>query len=285
MSQSLTVQEVLERTIEHFSQYGIQNPRLDAEVLLADLLGVERIQLYVCFDQPLNKQEIDQYRQRVVWRSKRVPVHYIIGYQEFMSLNFHVNRHVLIPRPETELLVETVIDYLQQTNLERPVLADLGTGSGVIAVSLAYYLPQSKIIATDISSEALEVARKNAKKHEVLDQIDFIQGSFLAPIIKAEPQVDVLVSNPPYIDQQGLERLQPEVRYEPQVALDGGIDGLTFYRQIIQSKLLKSSGLLAVEVGANQGEQVATMMAKDFRKITIIPDLAGFGRVVLGTKK
>lgn len=292
MSVRLTVKEILQRTVEHFTKYGIPNPRLDAEVLLADLLGIERIQLYVRFDQPLNKNEIDQYRQRVVWRSKRVPVQYILDRQEFMSLEFQVNKHVLIPRPETELLVETVIDFVQESNLESPVIADIGTGSGVIAVSLAHYLPQARVIATDISGEALELAKENAKQHEVSHQIKFLKGSFLTPLTEIKQKVDVLVANPPYIDQQGLEELPPEVKYEPQLALDGGSDGLAAYRQIIGNNLshglnalLKTSGLLAVEVGANQGEQVASLMAKDFRQIMIIPDLAGFGRVVLGRKK
>lgn len=293
MSARLTIKEILQRTVEHFAKYGIPNPRLDAEILLADLLGIERIKLYVRFDQPLNKNEIDQFRQRVVWRSKRVPVQYILERQEFMSLEFQVNKHVLIPRPETELLVEKVIDFVRETNLESPVIADIGTGSGVIAISLAHYLPQARVIATDISAEALELAKENAKQHEVSHQIKFLKGSFLTPLTELKHEVDVLVANPPYIDQQGLEKLPPEVKYEPQLALDGGSDGLAAYRQIIDNNLshgllnahLKTSGLLAVEVGANQGEQVAALMARDFRQIMIIPDLAGFGRVVLGRKK
>ncbi len=285
MSNRLTIKEILERTTEHFVRYQIPNPRLDAEVLLADLLDLERIQLYVRFDQPLIKEEVDQYRERVVMRSKKVPVQYIIGHQEFMSLNFKVNRNVLIPRPETEHLVEAVKDFVELTDREAPVLIDIGTGSGAIAVSLAYYLPQVKVIAVDISPEALKVAQENAELHQVQERIKFAVGSFLEPIKKAGLTVDGIVSNPPYISQQELKVLQPEVRYEPRLALDGGTDGLSAYRQIIQQiDVLKPQGFLAFEIGATQGEQVAALMKKDFEQIRILPDLAGIDRVVFGVK-
>ncbi len=285
MSNRLTIKEILERTTEHFVRYQIPNPRLDAEVLLADLLDLERIQLYVRFDQPLIKEEVDRYRERVVMRSKKVPVQYIIGHQEFMSLNFKVNRNVLIPRPETEHLVEAVKDFVELTDREAPVLIDIGTGSGAIAVSLAYYLPQVKVIAVDISPEALKVAQENAELHQVQERIKFAVGSFLEPIKKAGLTVDGIVSNPPYISQQELKALQPEVRYEPRLALDGGTDGLSAYRQIIQQiDVLKPQGFLAFEIGATQGEQVAALMKKDFEQIRILPDLAGIDRVVFGVK-
>ena len=282
----LTIKEILERSIGHFEKYGIANPRLDAEVLLADLLGIERIQLYVRFDQPLTKAEVDQFRERLVLRSKRVPVQYITGHQEFMSLDFAVKKGVLIPRPETEHLVEAVIDYVKKSDLTAPLIADIGTGSGAIAVSLAHYLPLAKVVGVDISKEALAIAGENAEKHGLQERVSFFEGSFLAPLSKAGLVPDVIVSNPPYIRTQDLRGLQEEVRYEPSLALDGGSDGLIAYRQIIaQAKMLKSGGLLAFEVGAEQGEDVATLMQNDFVGVAILPDLAGIGRVVTGTKK
>lgn len=283
---SLTIKEILERTVEHFTRYQVPNPRLDAEVLLADLLGLERIHLYVRFDQPLIKDEVDRYRERVVLRSKRVPLQYITGHQEFMSLDFEVNKNVLIPRPETEHLVEAVMDFVKNVGWESPLLVDVGTGSGAIAISLAHYLPLARIIGVDISPNAVEVAKENARRHQVAERIKFVTGSFLIPLKDAGLKVDAIISNPPYITKQELPKLQPEVRHEPQLALDGGMDGVQAYRQIIQeAEVLKPQGLLAFEVGEKQGEQVAALMERDFDQITIIPDLAGIGRVVMGIKK
>ncbi|AZR74013.1 protein-(glutamine-N5) methyltransferase, release factor-specific [Anoxybacter fermentans] len=286
MSKSLNIKEILERTIKHFEKYGIQNPRLDAEVLLADLLGLERIQLYVRFDQPLTKSEIDKYRERVILRSKRVPVQYIVGHQEFMSLDFKVNKNVLIPRPETEHLVQAVIKFLNEAKFKDPLIVDVGTGSGAIAISLAHNLPEARVIGIDIFPQALEVAKENGKRHRVEKRVKFIKGSFLDPIIKANLHPQVIVSNPPYIKRSDLKNLQPEVKFEPRVALDGGEDGLDAYRQIISgAEVLSSGGLLAFEVGIGQSEEVATMMEKSFDKITVLKDLAGIDRVVMGIKK
>ncbi len=284
MSNALTIKEILERTIKHFEKYKINNPRLDAEVLLADLLGMERIHLYVRFDQPLTKDEIDQYRERVVLRSKRVPVQYIVGHEEFMSLDFTVQKGVLIPRPETEHLVETVIEYIKEKKIESPLIADIGTGSGAIAISIAHYIPKAKIIGVDISPEALEVAMQNGEKLQVSDRVSFIRGSFLSPLIKAGLKPDVIVSNPPYIKRDDLKRLQPEVRMEPELALDGGINGLDAYRQIISQSKEINPELLAFEVGIDQAQQVASMLEECFSEIQIVKDLAGIDRVVLGKK-
>lgn len=286
MENRLTIKEILERTIGHFDKLGIANPRLDAEVLLAEMLGIQRIQLYVRFDQPLTKAEVDRYRERVILRSKRVPVQYIIGQQEFMSLPFSVKKDVLIPRPETEHLVETVLTFVKESAMDSPQIVDVGTGSGAIAVSLAYYLSTAEVLAVDLSAEALAVAKENAEKNQVQDRVRFLKGSFLSPIITAGLTPDVVVSNPPYIPSAELKGLQPEVQMEPKLALDGGKDGLDAYRQItLQAKILRSGGLLAFEVGSGQAEQVAVMMETQFKDISIIPDLAGIGRVVTGVKK
>lgn len=290
MGSKLTIKEILDRTISHFTKYGIQNPRLDAEVLLADLLEMQRIQLYVNFDQPLNTSEIDLFRERVVLRSKRVPVQYIVGHQEFMSLDFFVKKGVLIPRPETEHLVEAVIEFFTAKNLEKnseqPLIVDVGIGSGAIAISLLHYLSNAQLIGIDISDDVLKIAEENAKKHQVADRLRLIKGEFLCPVVNARLQVHAVVSNPPYIAQAELAELQPEVKYEPKLALDGGIDGLAAYRKIIaQTDVLLPGGLLAFEVGNNQGDSVAQLMQDKFFNITIKPDLAGIDRVVMGQKK
>lgn len=287
MNNRLTIKEILERTIGHFEKYGVMNPRLDAEVLLADLLGLQRIQLYVRFDQPLTTQEVDQYRERVVLRSKRVPVAYIIGHQEFMSLPFIVRKDVLIPRPETEHLVETTMEYIKTQGWDSPLIVDVGTGSGAIAVSLAHYLPAARVAAVDVSSEALAVAKENSEHHLVAERISLYKGSFLQPIITADLTPDVVVSNPPYIPSGTMKELQAEVQYEPKLALDGGKDGLDPYRTITAQarQILRSGGVLAFEVGIGQAQSVAVMMEGNFTAISIIPDLAGIDRVVMGVKK
>lgn len=283
--ETLTIKDILERTVEHFKKYGVANPRLDAEVLLADLLGLERIQLYCRFDQPLMKAEVDRFRERLILRSKRVPVQYIVGHQEFMSLKFNVRKGVLIPRPETEHLVEAVLEFVKKSGYTSPLIVDIGTGSGAIAISLAHYLPEAQVAGVDLSPDALAVAGENAEKNGVQERVKLLQGSFLEPVMKAGLAPEVIVSNPPYIRSEDLKGLQPEVHYEPVLALDGGQDGLAAYRQIIaQARILKSGGLLAFEVGADQGEAVAALMQEGFCNVAILPDLAGIGRVVTGIK-
>lgn len=287
MNNRLTIQEILEKTIGHFQKYDILNPRLDAEVLLADLLGLERIQLYVRFDQPLTTQEVDRYRERVVLRSKRVPVAYIIGRQEFMSLPFVVRKDVLIPRPETEHLVETVINYVKEQGWKTPFIVDVGAGSGAVGISLAHYLPGAQVALVDLSEGALAVAGENCARNRVADRTALYKGSFLSPIITSGCIPEIIVSNPPYIPARDIPGLQPEVQYEPKLALDGGKDGLDAYRQItVQAgQILRPQGLLAFEVGVGQSESVAAMMEGNFTAISIIPDLAGIGRVVTGVMK
>lgn len=282
----LTVKEILDRTVKHFQKYEITSARLDAEILLSEVLDMERINLYVNFDKPLTKAEVDKYRQFVIARSKGTPVAYILGKQEFMSLDFKVNDATLIPRPETEHLVEIVLDKIKDTDLDRIKVVDIGTGSGAIIVSLIK-LAQKEIeaIAIDISADALEVAKENADNHELLDRIDFRLGSLLEPVGE---QVDIIVSNPPYIPTADIDDLQREVKNEPITALDGGKDGLDFYREIIKQSVnrLNIGGFIAFEVGVNQAEDIATLLkGNSFDNIEVIKDYAGIERVVLAKKK
>ncbi|SJZ48405.1 peptide chain release factor N(5)-glutamine methyltransferase [Selenihalanaerobacter shriftii] len=289
MQERLNIKEILNRTTEHFEEYGIQTPRLDAEVLLSNLLGIERIELYVNFDRPLEKEEIDEYRQRVIERSKHIPVAYIIGHWEFMSLDFKVNQDVLIPRPETEHLVETISQHIRDNTKESLTVVDLCTGSGAVIISLAVELKdttkQINYIATDISEEALKIAKENAKHHGVIGQIKFLQGDLLKPIKNLDEEVDILLSNPPYIPDEELQQLQPELEYEPEIALKGGEDGLEFYRRIIDqsANILAEDGLVALEVGDQQATDVQKLLLKkNFTRIKVLDDYAEIPRVVLG---
>ncbi|WP_018248212.1 peptide chain release factor N(5)-glutamine methyltransferase [Orenia marismortui] len=282
----LTVKEILDRTVKHFEKYNINSPRLDAEVLLSEILEMERIDLYVNFDRPLTKKEIDLYRDFVVSRSKGIPVAYILAKQEFMSLNFKVDKSTLIPRPETEHLVEAVLDKIEDFSSDIVNIADIGTGTGAIIISIAKYAKKHiNGIAIDISSGALKVAKENAMSHQVEGKIDFRLGSLLEPIDK---ELDIIVSNPPYIPTEEIEGLQDEVKNEPLNALDGGEDGLAYYRQIIDqaNNKLKAEGILAFEIGINQGDYVIEILnGFDFYQIERIKDYAGIERVILAKKK
>ncbi|OCL25663.1 protein-(glutamine-N5) methyltransferase, release factor-specific [Orenia metallireducens] len=282
----LTVKEILDRTVKHFQKYEIASARLDAEILLSEILDMERINLYVNFDKPLTKSEIDKYRQFVIARSKGTPVAYILGSQEFMSLDFKVTDATLIPRPETEHLVEVTLDKIKSMDLDRIKVVDIGTGSGAIIVSLTK-LATKKIeaIAVDISADALDVAQENARNHDLLDRIDFRLGSLLEPVSET---VDIIVSNPPYIPTSDIDNLQREVKNEPMTALDGGKDGLDFYRGIINQSVsrLNTGGLIAFEVGINQANDVAVLLENNcFDNIEVIKDYAGIERVILATRK
>ncbi|AGB42351.1 protein-(glutamine-N5) methyltransferase, release factor-specific [Halobacteroides halobius DSM 5150] len=279
----LTVKEILDKAVGFFKEHQLTNPRLDAEVLLADILEMQRIKLYVNFNRPLTKEEIDRYRELIVARSQGQPVAYLLGEQEFMSLDFEVNSNVLIPRPETEHLVETILEKIDQNDEEKIRVADIGTGSGAIIISLIK-LADKKVqgVGIDISNTALELAYKNALHHEVAGKIEFKEGNLVQPL---DEPVDMIVSNPPYIPTNDLEDLQEEVKQEPSLALDGGADGLKFYRQIIKqaAKKLTEAGLIAFEVGIKQAEDVADLLKQTgFKEIEIIEDYAEIKRVVLG---
>lgn len=280
MSEIWTIGAILKWTGQYFGEKGVDTPRLDAEVLLSHILGKDRLYLYTHFDQPLTPEELAHYRASVKKRVLRWPVAYIIGYKEFMGLCFQVSPAVLVPRPDTEILVEAVAKRLALT--DSPVIADLGTGSGAIIVSLLSLLPQADGQAVDISPQALAVAKTNAVSNGVADRLTLREGDFLTPL--AGRSFDVLVSNPPYIPAGDISGLSAEVRQEPRLALDGGNDGLTFYRRMMASgpPLLKPGGFIAVETGAGQAPAVAALAAaQGLKQIEIIKDLAGIERVVI----
>ena len=258
--------DLITKASGYLASKGIDTARLDAELLLGHVLEMERIELYMRFDQPLEPREVDAYRIAIAKRAQRQPVAYITGSKEFYSLKLKVNSNVLIPRPETELLVERVLDWLDQEKLEAEAkIIELGTGSGVIAVALAHSLGQIKgarprIYATDISPEALQVAKANVEDYEVGEMVELLQGDLYTPLPSSLAyKVDAIVSNPPYIPSGEIGGLAPEiVQYEPLVALDGGPEGLACYQRIYAEgrRFLRPGGLLAVEIGHGQASQV-----------------------------
>ena len=264
---------------------GIDTPRLDAECLLASLLSTARLRLYAAVEERLPAALCEGYRTLVLRRQARVPLAYLTGTKEFWSLSFNVTPAVLIPRPETEVLVETALARL--TFLTAPVIVDVGVGCGAIAVAMAKALPRARIYATDISVEAVEVARKNASAHGVMGQIAFLQGDMLEPVFARGliGRCDLIISNPPYVATGELGALPPEVHYEPVEALDGGPDGLRYHRQLIRAApaLLRPGGWLALEMAPGQGSVLTKSFRDqgDFTDITIMPDLSGRQRMVM----
>jgi release factor glutamine methyltransferase len=283
MTEQWTISSILNWTRQYFSSKGIENPRLDAEVLLSHILKKDRLHLYTDFDQPLSPAELTCYREAVKRRVQRQPVAYITGCREFMGLEFAVNPAVLIPRPDTEILVEAALARL--TGLTDPVIADLGTGSGAIAVSILANLPGGSGVAVDVSPEALAVARENADRLGVAGRLEFCRGDMLEPL--NNKKFDAILSNPPYIPDSDIAVLSAEVRQEPRLALAGGSDGLTFYRRLVAqaANYLKPGGFMAVEVGVDQAGPVAALAGQGslLKAETVIKDYAGIERVIVFT--
>lgn len=280
-----TIATILNWTRRYFGEKGVENPRLDAEVLLSHVLGKDRLYLYVHFDQPLEEAELAAFRAAVKKRVARFPVAYILGTKEFMGLDFKVTPAVLIPRPDTEILVEAALKGL--ATVENPHILDLGTGSGAICISMLVKLPAAQGIAVDISPAALEVAKDNASSHQVTERLTFCLGDLFVPV--QQQLFDVILSNPPYIPEADIPGLTPEVRQEPNLALVGGKDGLDFYRRIINGagSYLATGGFIALEVGIGQARLVGDLAVESgfFKVSEIIKDYGGIERVVVLTEK
>ena len=283
MQEIWTIGRILKWTEQFFKEKGIESPRLDAEVLLSHILGRERIYLYVHFDEPLEPAELARYRDAIKQRVQRVPVAYIIGEKEFMGLTFKVTEDTLVPRPDTEILVQAAVERLRARG-EAPRFADIGTGSGAICLSVLHFLPKAQADTVDISPAARAVAEENAAALEVADRVTFHTGDLLAPLAGS---YDAILSNPPYIPDDDIAALAPEVRLkEPHTALAGGKDGLDFYRRLTADApaLLKDGGFLALEVGIHQAAPVAALAVPSFSRTEILKDYAGIERVVIAWK-
>ncbi|ADQ13865.1 peptide chain release factor N(5)-glutamine methyltransferase [Halanaerobium hydrogeniformans] len=279
----MNIKELLNKTDNFLAQRGIESSRLDAEVLMAELLDMERINLYVKYDYPLKEKEIKNYREMVKKRAKRIPLAYITGKKEFMSLEFDLSEAVLIPRPDTENLVEEVISYCRENELEKPQIIDVGCGSGAISVSLGYYLEDARVVGSDISKAALKIARHNLKKFELEERVSVVQSDLLREFIKRDiAEIDIVVSNPPYISEKEMAELAPEVKKEPRTALEAGKKGLDFYKKLIPQaeKVLKKEGMLFLEIGSRQAEAVLDIFDENWSELEIIKDYADHDRIV-----
>jgi len=283
-----TVRELMKSAMEHLQRKGFEDVRLNVELLLAHALDLQRIQLYLHFDRPLTSEELTNFRSLYERRLKREPVQYIIGSTNFMGLHFAVDSRVLIPRPETETLIEQTMLLCQRYPSTKTIqVLEVGTGSGNIAVSIAKYIKHAHVTAIDISRDALDVAEMNARMHSVDSQILFsLTDIFDSADELFQKRFDLLVSNPPYIPKDEWEQLQTEVRdFEPSMALTDGKNGLQFYYRLISliPDILKSGGGIMLEVGFNQAQKVAREMKNaGIEQLQIANDLQGMPRVVSG---
>lgn len=283
-SDKWTIDEILKWTTGYFAEKGIATPRLDAEILLAHALSTERLYLYLNMDRPLSSVERSLYRDLVKRRALREPVALITGKKEFWSTTFRVVPGVLIPRPETEVLVEVVLQEIQ--GAQSPQVLEIGTGSGAISVTVARQKPGSWIVATDIDTAAVAVARLNAADTGVSDCIDFAVMNLFDGILP-HPRFHVICSNPPYVPTHVVPTLAPEItRFEPLRALDGGPDGLDAFRKIVAQapQFLKPTGSLILEMGDEQEEAVRSLFSSEagLSEVQFFRDLSGKPRVVKG---
>lgn len=284
MNKIWTIGALLQWTQQYFAGKGIDSPRLDAEILLAHVLHKERIYLYAHYDEPLNGEELAAYRAMVKKRADRLSVAHILGTKAFMGLDFKVSEDVLIPRPETEMLVETVVTAAEGT---APVIIDIGTGSGAIVLSLLHYLPQATGTGVDISTKALAIAAENGRSLGLDDRVTWIESDLFTQVPPCT--CDWLVSNPPYLTQGDMEQLQPEVRHDPALALYGGDDGLDFYRRIAADRpaYVKVGGHCAVEIGAGQADDVTAIFCRHgaYDHEQTVKDYGGIDRVLVFSRK
>lgn len=281
MQKNWRIKDLLLWTTRYLTDRGMQEARLEAEILLAHALDKDRVYLYANYEKPINQDERDVYRSYIKRRIAGEPAAYIVGKQEFMSLVFMVSPDVLIPRPDTELLVETILNLAEQEEIQR--ICDVGTGSGAIAVSLAASLRSATVYAVDISAPALVIARQNADRHQV--QVDFRQGDLLEPM-QGEAPLDVIVANLPYVTSRQIQELDPGVKdYEPHRALLASGDGLDIYRRMIPQafQCLRPGGYLLIEIDPRQSE-ASQQMFQEFTGVRIFRDGAGRDRLVLGRR-
>ncbi len=278
------VLRLLQWTTDFFKRKAFDSPRLDAEVLLATAMNCRRIELYTSFDKEPAAEVREAFRELVRRRGEGTPVAYLVGHKEFYSLEFIVNESVLIPRPETEHVVIEALDVAKRSELATLAIADIGTGSGAISIAIAKHLPRAAITAVDLSTQALEVARRNVEKHQVGDQIKLIESDLLTAV-KDPSQFQIIVSNPPYISNSEYAALSPEVRdHEPETALRAGAKGTEVIEKIIalSASRLVAGGQLIVELSPMIASGVQTLAAESglFEPAKMIKDLAGHARVI-----
>ena len=278
----MNVKETLNATGETLIKTGSPDAKLEAEVLIRHVLGIDRATFFRDLEEPVTDSDRQHLDDLVVRRLRREPLNYITGFREFYGLSFEVSDSVLIPRQETELLVETVISLARSRPKHEIKICDVGTGSGAIAISLAVNLPFAEITAIDISQSALDIADTNRRTHGVYNRVALRRGNLLEPV---DFKPEIIVSNPPYIPMGDLSLLQPEIQYEPRVALDGGTDGLELIRGLLSQSLDKvsSTGAILFEIDSSQ-ENSARILAREYfpnSHISVLDDLSGSSRAIL----
>ena len=278
----MNLKETLNATGETLIKTGSPDAKLEAEVLIRHVLGIDRATFFWDLDEPVTDSDRQHLDDLVVRRLRREPLNYITGFREFYGLSFEVSDSVLIPRQETELLVETVISLARSRPKPEMKICDVGTGSGAIAISLAVNLPFAEITAIDISQSALDIADANRRTHGVYNRVALRRGNLLEPV---DFKPEIIVSNPPYIPMGDLSLLQPEIQYEPRVALDGGTDGLELIRGLLSQSLDKvsSTGAILFEIDSSQ-ENSARILAREYfpnSHISVLDDLSGSSRAIL----
>ncbi len=278
-------------TEERIRECGVEEPRREALFMLSHLVGVKPTELLRRFSHRLNGSKVELLNEWIERRARREPLQYILGETEFWGLNFIVDSSVLIPRPETEHLVEEAVRLLRGMSPEEELrVCDLCTGCGCIAISIAKEVPSARIIATDISAQALGVAHRNAELNRVEDKIRFLEGDLFTPLRDYREAFHIITANPPYVRKAELEELQPEIRlYEPFLALDGGEEGLSFIRTIVREapSYIKAGGYLVLEIGYGQKDAVLEMMEEsgEFTEVRVRKDYGGTDRVVTGRRR
>jgi release factor glutamine methyltransferase len=283
----ITVLEVIKLSTEYLQKKDVESPRANAEILLAEILKCKRLELYLSFDKPLAENEVQNYREAIRKRGLRIPLQYIVGNVEFYGLKLIVNENVLIPRPETELIVERIINESDKSaNLK---ILDIGSGSGNISLSLSKNLPNSKVIAIDISENALAVAKQNAELNLLQERVEFRLFDIMKDGLNSLGKYDLIVSNPPYVSENDYYDLEPELKnHEPKIALSDNSDGVSFYKRIIEvsDQILNKPGKIYFELGLGQSKQVQNIFEqKGFNKIKMTKDYSGIDRIICGELK
>jgi release factor glutamine methyltransferase len=284
-----TIQKLLTWITDYLTQRKVDAPRLSAELLLSHVLGLKRIELYTQYNQPVAQEQLDRLRELVKGAGQHEPVAYLVGRTEFYSMEFDVTPDCLIPRPETELLVQRAIEFLRKRTGPQ-LVCDLCTGCGVIAVAIARNVPDAKVIATDISESALGVAAQNVEKHKLQERVELRRGDLFEPLVAQLDLFDVITCNPPYVSETEYEALEKNVKdYEPRLALHAGADGLDFYRRIAAKVdgYVKSDGVLLLEIGYQQGEAVRELFERSglFAEVRTEKDINRNDRIIVAQKK
>jgi release factor glutamine methyltransferase len=277
----VTVLEVLQNTAVYFAKKQVEHPRLNIEHLLADALGKKRIELYLEFDRPLSDRELEPLREKVRRRADGEPLQHLLGHWDFFGRTFKTDRRALIPRSETELLVEAVLKRLAIRESKATRLVDVGTGSGILAITFALEQPELEVVAADISDDALALAQENAERLGASQRIVFRRSDLLDQI---DGSFDWIVANLPYIPTADISGLQREVRFDPALALDGGEDGLAIVKRLIESipGKIASNGVVALELGQGQAKTLSDFLARqNYRDISIMKDYQGVERVLI----